>query len=223
MKIKDLQKEERPRERVLKYGSTTLSNAEILALVLGQGSRKENAVELGQYILQKYNLRILSRLSISHLKKIRGIGTAKACQLIASFELGRRIAVSTKEKKKKIATPKQVAKLFLPEMSTLQKECCKGVYIDARKRIIKEETIFVGTLNQSLIHPREIFEIAIREGAAGVVLVHNHPSGDPKPSHEDILITKQLKDAGAILGIPFLDHIIIGDNSYYSLKEKGYL
>jgi len=222
MKIKDISQEERPRERLMKYGPRTLSNAELLAIVLRQGSQRENVLELAHKLLQKNSIKTLSRIKAENLKKILGIGEAKACQIMACFELGRRLASFKQEKKVKINSAKDIAKIFLPEMSTLQKEHFKGVYIDARKNIIKEETIFVGSLNTSVIHPREIFQPAIANGTAAIILIHNHPSGDPTPSEEDIEITKQLIESGNILEIEVLDHVIIGDKKYFSLREKGY-
>ena len=213
---------ERPRERLMKYGPRKLSNAELLAIVLRQGSKRENVLELAHKLLQKNNIKELSRTKAENLKKILGSGEANACQIMACFELGRRLASFKQEKKVRINSAKDVAKIFLPEMSTLQKELFKGVYIDARKNIIKEETIFVGSLNTSVIHPREIFQPAITYGAAAVILIHNHPSGDPNPSEEDVEITKQLIESGNILEIEVLDHIIIGDKKYFSLREKGY-
>ena len=220
MRIKDLSKEERPRERLMKYGPGTLSNTELLAIVLRQGSKREGILELVHKLLQKNNLRTLSRTKAENLEKTLGIGKAKACQIVACFELGRRLASFSQEKRMKINSAKDVAKIFLPEMSTLQKEHFKAIYLDSRKNMIKQETIFIGSLNTSVIHSREIFQFAIINGAAAVILVHNHPSGDPNPSDEDIEITKQLTEAGNILQIELLDHVIIGDKKYFSLREK---
>lgn len=222
MKIHDLSKEERPRERLIKHGPKTLSNAELLAIILRTGDKKENVIELSNHLLKEHNLKSLSRLKISTLKKNKGIGEAKACQITACFELGRRLAAFPKIKKIIINSAKDAAKLFLPEMSTLNQEHFMGIYLDARKRIIKEETIFIGSLNTAVIHPREIFQTAINEGAAAIILIHNHPSGNPEPSEEDLEITQQLIAAGKLLEIEILDHLIIGDQRYCSLREKGY-
>jgi len=222
MRIKDLSSESRPRERLQNSGSRSLSNPELLAIILQQGSQKENVLEVANKLLHKNNLKSLSRMNISALKKMNGIGEAKACQIVACFELGRRLASFHQEKKVTINSAKDVYKLFSPEMSTLKKEHFKGIYLDSRKGMIKEETIFVGDLNTSVFHPREIFEPAIIEGAAGLILVHNHPSGDPNPSEEDIEITKQLIAAGKILGIELVDHVIIGSKKYCSLREKHF-
>lgn len=222
LKIKDLPLEERPRERLIKQGPKALSNAELLAILLRNGSVEENVLDLSKRLLNEYNLKSLSRRSVNRLKAVFGIGEVKACQIIAAFELGRRLASFTDTKKQKIESAKDISKIFIPEMSSLKKEHFKGIYLDSRKKIIKEETIFIGTLNSSVIHPREIFQVALAEGAAALILVHNHPSGDPKPSDDDIEITKQLVKAGEILGIEVLDHIIIGNKRYFSFREKGY-
>lgn len=221
MKIKSLPLNERPREKLIKNGPGTLSDSELLAIILRVGNKKESVVNVANRLFNKYNLRSLSRLSIGSLKKESGIGDAKACQIIASFELGRRLAGFKIDKKIAIKSAKDLAKMLIPEMGSLKKEHLKGFFLDSKNKIIKEETIFIGSLNESVIHPREIFQIAINENAASVILVHNHPSGDPKASREDIEITKQLIYGGKILGIPVLDHIIIANNTYLSLKEKG--
>ena len=221
MKIKSLPMDDRPREKLIKNGANTLSDSELLAIILGTGSKKESVINVSNKLFSKYNVKSLSRLSIGTLKKELGIGDAKACQVVACFELGRRLARFKADKKPLIKDARSVAKIFIPEMSSLKKEHFKGIYLDSRKRIIREETIFIGSLNESVIHPREIFEIALNENAAALILLHNHPSGDPKPSSEDIEITKELVKAGDILGIPVLDHIIIGNQKYTSLREKG--
>ena len=222
LKIKDLPLEERPREKLMKYGSKSLNNAELLAIILRNGSKKENVLELSRKLLEKNNIRLLSRKRINSLKNNLGVGEAKACQIVACFELGRRLAAFKYNKRQRINNAKDIAKLFLVGMSSLRKEHFKVIFIDSRKMMMKEETVFIGTLNSSVVHPREIFQSALDEGAAAVILVHNHPSGDPEPSDDDIRITKQLIKAGGILGIDVLDHIIIGNNKYFSFREMGY-
>jgi len=223
MKIKDLPLDSRPRERLIKKGPKALSNAELLAILLRQGNKKENVLEVANKLLKNHDLRSLSRLGANTLKSNLGIGKAKACQIMASFELGRRLARFNGDKKIKIDGAKDIAKLFIPELNNLKKEHFIGIYLDSRKKIIKEEIIFIGTLNSSLVHPREIFKVAIEEGAAAIILIHNHPSADINPSDEDIKITKELMEAGDIMGIEVLDHIIIGGNKYFSFVEKGVL
>jgi len=221
MKIKEITKEERPRERLVKHGPETLATAELIAIILGNGSKNKNVIEISNKLLSDYNLDSLSKLSLAKLKKNFGIGEAKACQIISCFELGRRVASFNHEEKIIINSAKDIETFFLPKMSHLKKEHFKVIYLDSRKSIIKEETIFIGTLNASIIHPREIFEFAIIESAAAIILVHNHPSGDPTPSEDDLEITKQLVNSGKILGINVLDHVVIGRENIYSFKENG--
>ena len=221
MKIKDFCKSERPRERLRFYGVNALSNSELLAIILGHGTKKENVLVLANRLLTKYDLGHLSCLSITELKNVFGIGEAKACQIVACFELGRRRGCFNSEEKATINSAKDISKLFLSKMSNLKKENFCVVYLDSRRKIIKDEIVFVGTLNASIVHPREIFEIAILEGAAAIIVMHNHPSGDSNPSSEDLEITKQLISCGKILDIEVLDHVIFGNNSYYSLRENG--
>lgn len=223
MKIKKIPSEDLPREKLIKNTSKNLTNSELLAIILGTGNKKENVIELSNKFFQKYNLKKLSKLSPSKLKKELGIGDAKACKIIACFELGKRLSSFKEDKKFQIKKAKDIAKLFLQEMSSLEKEHLKGIYLDSKQRIIKQETIFIGTLNESVIHPREIFRIALDENAAAVILVHNHPSGDPTPSSFDLKATNQIINAGKLLNIPVLDYIIIGGNKYNSLRDKNLL
>lgn len=219
LKIKDLPLEERPRERLVRKGPKSLSNAELLAIILRNGSNKENVLELSKRVLNNYNLKSLSRKRINILKKQFGIGEVKACQIIACFELGRRLAAYNEDKYPKISSIRDVVNLVTPEMSNLKKEYFVGFYLDSRNRVLRKETIFIGSLNATVIHPREIFKIAIAESAAKIILVHNHPSGDPSPSQEDIKITEQLVNSGKIIGIELVEHIIIGANKYVGVIE----
>ncbi len=221
MRIKSLPLDDRPREKMIKNGPETLSDSELLAIILRTGNKNESVISVANKLFNRYNIKSLSRSGINNLKKELGIGNAKACQIVACFELGRRLAKFKEDKKSAIKNAKDIAKIFIPEMGSLKKEHFKGIYLDSRKRVIKEETIFIGSLNESVIHPREIFQVALNENAAALILIHNHPSGNPKPSNQDIEITKELIRAGDILGIPVLDHIIIGNNKYVSLREKG--
>ncbi len=221
MKIKALPPDDRPREKLMKNKPEALSDSELLAIILGTGNKNENVINVASKLFSKYNVKFLSRLSTGTLKNEFGIGNAKACQIVACFELGRRLAKFKEDKKRPIKNARDIAKIFIPEMGSLKKEHFKGIYLNSRKKVIKEETIFIGSLNESVIHPREIFKIALNENAAALILIHNHPSGDPEPSIQDIEITKELVKSGDILGIPVLDHIIIGNNKYVSLREKG--
>jgi len=220
-RIKDLPENERPRERLAKQGVSALSDAELIAIILRTGTSKENVVGLALKLLGKFNLEKLSRVDITKLKKIFGIGEAKACQIAACFELGRRLSISKVGKMPKINHPKDVVALISPKLAGQKREHLIGIFLNSRKRIIKEETIFIGTLNASMIHPREIFKIALDEDAVAIILVHNHPSGDLNPSNEDIKITRELVKAGKLLGITLLDHIIIERKKYFSMREKG--
>src|SRR3989338_7699376 len=218
--VKDIIKDDRPREKLIKHGQEILTNSELLAIILGKGSKKENVLELSNKIPKNYNLENLSHLKVPDLKKIFGIGDAKSCQIIACFELGRRASSFTSEKRIKVNSAEDIAKLFIPKMLHLKKEYFKGIYLDSRRRIIKEETIFIGSIDVSIVHPREIFEPAIRNGCTAVIVLHNHPSGSSAPSEDDIEITSQLIKSGRILGIEILDHIIIGRNEFYSFRES---
>jgi len=223
LKIKDLPFEERPREKLTKHGPKALTNAELLAIILRNGSKKDNVLELSKKLFKENSIKSLSRKRINSLENVFGIGKAKACQIIACFELGRRLSAFKEQLNPRVNNAQDIVKIAMPEMSSLKKEHFKGIFLDTRKRIIKEETIFIGSLNASVVHPREIFQVALEENAAALILLHNHPSGDPKPSEEDIEITKELVQAGNILGIEVLDHIVIGNKRYFSFREKGYV
>jgi len=220
VKLKDLPADERPRERLLRLGHDSLNNAELLALVLGTGSKKENVLSLANRLLAKYDISELSAASLPEFMHIFGISHAKACSLIAAFELGRR-AQSHQKPKSDIANPADIANRFMPNMYNAKREALMCVCLDSKAHVIKHTTISIGSLNTNNVHPREVFRPAIEDCAAGIVLVHNHPSGDPTPSERDIAMTKRLEKAGKLLGIEVLDHIIIGNHRYVSLKEEN--
>jgi DNA repair protein RadC len=198
-----------------------MTNYELLAILLGTGTKDENVVEVSKRITLKYNLKELSSLGVSRLSKEAGIGSVKASQLVSCFELSRRLSLFHAEKKSIISSSDDIASVLIPRMSILEKETFIAVYLNTRRQIIKQETIFIGTLNESVVHAREIFKKAIEVGAAAIIVAHNHPSGDPTPSDADISVTKELIQSGEIIGISIIDHIIIGDNSYWSLKENN--
>lgn len=223
MRIKDFPNDDRPREKLIKRGAEALSNSELLAIVLAKGSKKENVLELSQRILRENGLDSLSGLDVEDLKEVFGIGNAKAAQIVACFEIGKRLACFESGKRRAVNCAGDIVRRMMPKMKSMKKENCVGVYLDSRKKVVFEKTIFVGSLDCSVIHPREIFEPAIKKGIAAVIVVHNHPSGDPAPSEDDAEITKQLASAGEILGIEFLDHIILGNDVYYSFREQGKL
>ncbi len=221
-RIKDIPQEERPRERLLIYGAGALSNTELLAIILRTGTKGESALALATRILRDYGLRALAKASAQELTKIRGISHAKACQIAACFELGRRVASIGAETKIKISSPADAYNL-LADLSHLNQEVFCILLLNSKNQLISREEVFKGGWTSSLVEPQEVFRRALVKGASRIILAHNHPSGDPEPSGEDIEITKRLKRAGDIIGIEVLDHIIIGDAGYVSLKEKGLL
>ncbi len=218
MKIKDLPKVDRPREKLEKYGAGKLSNSELLAILLRTGSEGVNVVELSNTILKKFGNGALAKASVEELKNVHGLGAAKACEIVACFELGRRML---KDKPAALLmSPEQVAS-ELKDIRSHKKEHFVIFYLDSRNNEVKREIISVGTLNASIVHPREVFEPAIQHSAAHVIVAHNHPSGDPEPSQEDRALTERLVEAGKILGIELLDHVIVTLDRHISFKEKG--
>ncbi|MFQ6136197.1 MAG: DNA repair protein RadC [Candidatus Hydrothermarchaeales archaeon] len=223
IRIKDLPEEERPRERLVKFGAEALSTSELLAIILRSGSPGCTVIELSNKLLSRYdgNLKSLFSATVNELSEIDGIKMAKAAQIKACFELGKRLAAFTENVKPVIQKPEDVASLFMSEMRYLDKEYFKGLFLDSKNKILKEETISIGSLNANIVHPREVFKRALSYSAASIVLVHNHPSGDPSPSNNDIEITEKLIVAGKLMGIELLDHIVIGDGQFKSLKREG--
>lgn len=223
--IKDIPQEERPRERLLRYGAQVLSDAELLAVLIRTGTRSESALVLAQRILKgdggKNGLTYVIDATVEELSKIKGIGTAKAVQIKAAVELGRRISSYSGRQQVTITSPLDVKDLLMEEMRFLEKEHFKAILLNTKNHVISIEDISIGSLNSSIVHPREVFKPAIKRSSASVILVHNHPSGDPTPSREDIEVTSRLVNAGNVLGIAVLDHVIIGNNSILSLKEQG--
>lgn len=222
--LKDLPQEERPRERMRELGADKLSNTELLAIILRTGHSNETAMHLAERILhQAGGLRYLPDFTLEELQQIKGVGLAKAVQVKAALEMGRRMAVSLKPDAATFSSPQEVAAYLREEMRYYKKEYFKIMLLNTKNQVISLEDVSVGSLNSSIVHPREIFNPAVKKSAASVILVHNHPSGDPSPSREDLEVTKRLVEAGKIMGIKILDHIVIGENSYFSFKEKGLL
>lgn len=221
-RIRDLPKVDRPRERLQHKGPGALNNSELLAIVLGSGMPGRNVLEVAQHLLRKFGTEGLFEASFDELCQVPGIGEAKATQLIAAFELSKRILLGQQESSTMIETPEDVYSLS-ERIRRLKKEHFMAYLLDARNVVIAEETISVGTLTMAVVHPREVFEPAIRHSAAGIVLVHNHPSGDPTPGNEDRRLTERLVQAGKLMGIEILDHVIVTPNGYTSLKELGWL
>ncbi|HHW91669.1 MAG TPA: DNA repair protein RadC [Firmicutes bacterium] len=226
--IKDLPLESRPRERLVKLGAQALSTSELIALLLGTGSRTETALQLAQRLLagncrgwHGSGLRALQDASVEELSKIHGVGVAKAARIKAALELGRRLVAETRDSRPVIKSPQAAAALVMEEMRYLDREHFRVLLLSTKNHVIAIETDFVGSLNSSLVHPRELFRTCIRRSAAAIILIHNHPSGDPTPSQEDIQLTHRLCEGGALLGIDILDHLIIGDGIYVSMREKG--
>jgi len=220
MRIKDISKENQPRERFLKNGAMSLSDAELLAVILQKGSKKENVVDMSNRLLSKHGIDKLCDLSLKELQEIDGIGPAKAMQIKALFEFNKRHNLS-KQNGKPIKSAKDVYDYASQKLNSNDKEHFMILHLDSKNRIIKDEVISIGTLNASIIHPREIFKSAIKESANSIILVHNHPSGDSEPSAEDEQVTEKLFEAGELLSIKVLDHVIIGKDNYHSFKENS--
>lgn len=222
--IMDLPENERPREKLLRYGAETLSNSELLAIILRTGSAKENILTLSNRIIaQRGGLNGLLNSTAEDFIHVKGIGTAKASQLLALCEISKRFKAFKSGEEVKITSPNDVATYIMEEMRQLKKEVFKLIMVNTKKIVISVKDVSIGSLNASIVHPREVFLEAIRHNSASIIVCHNHPSGDPTPSTEDIKVTKRLKEAGNLLGIELLDHIVIGNGNYISFKEKGIL
>ncbi|MAG31425.1 MAG: hypothetical protein CL908_11125 [Deltaproteobacteria bacterium] len=213
---------DRPRERLDREGARVLADAELLALVLRTGDRKQDAWALARSVLERFDGLVgLAAASGPEIEAVDGLGPAKAASLRASFELARRIEEAPLERGKPIRGPNDVQRHFLPRLRALQQESFQVLLMDGRHRLICVEQVSIGTLTASLVHPREVFRQAVRNAAAALLLVHNHPSGDPSPSAEDRAVSERLRVAGELLGIRVLDHIIVSDSGYYSFREAG--
>lgn len=224
MRLKSLPKIERPRERLRKVGVDNLSLQELLALIIEKGQKGENVLTIAQNLLAYFgNLEKIKEASIEELQKVKGIGFATACKLKAAFKLGEKALTESKGYGQKIETPKTVFDILKNDLRDKKKEHFKLLSLNSRNQLISIDDISIGTLTASLAHPREIFYPAIKNSAATIILVHNHPSGDPTPSKDDIKITKRLVKASQFLGIGISDHLIIGRDNFFSFKEKGLL
>jgi len=225
--IRNWPEDERPREKMHKRGAAALSDAELLALVLrtGDAAAGKSAIDLGRELLERFNgsLRELAQAELNELQQIKGLGLAKASSIKAAFTLGSRFQTRRLETLERFTAPAQVFEFFHHELRDNRKELFLALLLDGKNRITRKVQVSEGSLNQSIVHPREVFAPAVRESAAAVLFIHNHHSGDPAPSREDREITRRLKEAGEILGIKVLDHIIIGDGSYFSFVESGIL
>lgn len=223
-KIKDWPENERPRERLLRYGPESLSDAQLLAIILRTGGAGKGVLSVSIEIIERLKgLRNIDCASVSDLSQVKGIGQAKIAQIKAAFELGKRLMRESADGKPVFSSSRFVYAYFSPILKNLKKENLFCALLDAKNRLMREVRVSEGTLTNSPMHPREAFREAIRESAASVIFVHNHPSGDPEPSKDDIAVTERLRDCGRIIGIAVLDHLIVGDGRYVSLKEKGLL
>lgn len=229
--IKEMPEDERPQEKLIKFGPDYLSNAELLALIIRTGNRKgDSAIDTATKVLRSLRrandsngLNSLKNASISDLMEVDGVGEAKAAMILAAVQLGIRLAVSSNGAKIRVTSPSIAANYVLSEMSVLEQEHFRIMTLNTKKEINFIREISKGTINMTIVHSREVFRAAISDNAHSIILLHNHPTGDPSPSKEDIKLTKNLVDASKIIGIDILDHIIIGDNKYFSFLEEGLL
>lgn len=220
--IKDIPEEDRPRERLLKYGAEVLSNSELLAILIRTGTKSESAIKIAQKIIgTNEGLQFVSTSTLEELSGFKGIGTAKATQIKAAIELGRRLRNYRTDHRIKISNPKDAAEILMEDMRYLRKEHLKVIFLNTKNMIIDVKDLSIGSLSSSIVHPREVYSEAIRKSSSSIIVCHNHPSGDPTPSGEDINITRRLHEVGKLVGIDLLDHLIIGNGNYISLKEKG--
>jgi DNA repair protein RadC len=220
-RIADLENKERPRERLQHGGAKTLNSAELLAVLLRTGVQGESAIDLGKRLLQTFGgLAGLQRTEFEALEEAHGMGAAKASTLMAAIELGRRILIADPESRPRISSPEDAAGLVQYEMSALEQEHLRVILLDTRNQVLEIEELYRGSLNSSPVRIAEVFRPAIRKNAAALILVHNHPSGDPAPSPDDIALTKAIREAGRLLDIELLDHLVIGQGRFVSMKEK---
>ncbi|MCK4476158.1 MAG: DNA repair protein RadC [Methanophagales archaeon] len=220
LKVMDIPPEDRPREKLKKYGPEVLSNQELLAIIFGRGTKKEGVLEISKRIISEYGEQpILSQTRVEKVINRFNLGEVHAGQLISCLELGRRFFGDSKDDVY-IKTPKDAYE-YLSDMRKIKKEFFRGLYLDVNNRLIHDELISVGTLTTNLVHPREVFYPAISKRAVAIILAHNHPSGDPEPTEDDIEMTKQMVNVSKIMEIELLDHVIIGNNKFVSLKQRG--
>ncbi len=221
-RITDLHEAERPRERLASLGPQALSNAELLAILLRVGVTGENAVQVGQRLLQKFSgLTGIHHAPFEELMNQHGIGEAKAAQIKAAIELGRRLTLEAPEERSTINSPADAAALVQFEMSALEQEHLRVILLDTRNHVLDIVEVYHGSVNSSQVRVGEIFKAAVRRGAPALIVVHNHPSGDPTPSPDDVAVTRAFVQAGKLLDVDVLDHLVIGQGKYVSLKERG--
>lgn len=219
--IRDLPESERPRERLKHYGAQALSTSELLAILLRTGVKGENVVQLSVRLLSQYKgLAGLAKANFNELEATRGVGPTKVTQLKAAFELGRRLIVESPDERPQVRSPADAANLLMLEMSLLEQEHLRLILLDTKNRVLDMPTVYIGNLNTSVIRVGELFRHALRANCAGMIVVHNHPSGDPTPSPEDVRVTEQIVQAGELLDVDVLDHLVIGRQRFVSLKER---
>ncbi|MDR1068770.1 MAG: DNA repair protein RadC [Clostridiales Family XIII bacterium] len=221
-KIRELPEAERPRERLTLYGADALSNAELLAILIGSGQGNASALDLAARVLavSEQGIAYLATASVEELQHTPGVGSATACRIAAAAALGRRIAATRGRDVIKFTSPEDIVALFMDEMRRETQEAFRILLLNIKNEMIGRETVSVGNISSSIVDPRDVFKPAIRRGAAGIVLVHNHPSGDPEPSDPDLEVTQHICDAGELLGVRVMDHIIIGDGNFVSMKKR---
>jgi len=219
--IKEMPASEHPRERLQAYGASVLSTSELIAILLRTGIEGQSAINVASRLLKDFGLAGLARSSFDDLARVKGLGPAKVAQLKAAFELGRRLSATVPDELPQIRCPADAANLLLSEMGVLEQEHLRTLLLDTKNRVLATREIYVGSLNTSLIRVGELFRPAIHANCAAIIVVHNHPSGDPTPSPEDVAVTRQIVDAGKLLDIEVLDHVIIGWQRWISLKERG--
>ena len=222
VRIKELPASEQPRERLRDYGPSALSDAELLAILLRTGLQGLNVVQLAQKLLREHGGWVgLQRLTFEEITHIHGLGEAKAAQVKAALEIGRRLLLAQPEQRVQITSPADVANLLMLEMSHLEQEHLKVVALNTKNHVLKNLTIYIGSINSSAVRVGEIFKEALKQNAAAIIIAHNHPSGDPTPSSEDVAVTREIVDAGKLLGVDVLDHLVIGQGRWISLRERG--
>jgi DNA repair protein RadC len=223
-RVKHLAPADRPREKLAEHGAASLGDNELLAIVIGQGWRHDSALDLANDVLARVGGAVgLTRTGLGPLRRVRGLGTAKSTQILAAVELGRRTLLTAKAPRAAFGSPAEVAAFLMPRFSAREVEQFGVMLLDSRHRLVKAQVLTVGTLDCSVVHPRDVFRAALEANAASVVVFHNHPSGDPTPSPEDVALTRRLAAAGTLLGVDVLDHLVLADASYYSFREAGRL
>jgi DNA repair protein RadC len=224
MRIEEIPAEDRPRERLRAFGVEVLSVRELVAILLGSGSCGRGAIELADEVVSSLgSIRDLAGASIEKISRVRGVGFAGACRIRAAVELGKRVVKSARGELKTVRCPADAAGLVMEDMRNLDREHFRVILLDSKNSVLGVETVSIGTVNASLVHPREVLKPALEKSATCIILVHNHPTGNVSPSREDILLTRRFEKCGRIIGIEVVDHIIVGDGRYTSMKEGGYL